>query len=369
MNGVRGLLAVAREALASALAQPVGSAIALVVVAGMCTAVLLTSGRTVAAEQQVVASIDSAGTRAIVVRAEADAGLDTSVLDRLADVEGIEWVGAFSLAEDARNAAFTGGTPVPLRRAWSEDWRHLGLPSGAPGDGAVAFASATALDRLGIDGVVGAVALDDGSGYAVGGRVETPEHLDFLEPLVVAPQPRTGQPVAVGALVVIATRPELVAPLTDVVRSVLDVSDPSRVELRTSEALATLRGLVEGQLGAFGRTLTLGILAVSALLVGVLQFGMVTLRRKDFGRRRALGASQRLIVALVTIQTAIVAAAGAAVGSVLAVGILAATGDPLPGARYVVGVDALAVLVATLAAVLPALSAARREPITELRVP
>lgn len=369
MSGVRGLLAVVREAFASAIAQPIGSAIALVVVAGMCAAVLLTSGRTVAAEQQVVASIDSAGTRAIVVRAEADAGLDTSVLDRLAGVEGVQWAGAFSLAEDARNAAFAGGTPVPLRQAWSEDWRELGLPPRASVDGAVAFASATALDRLGIDGAVGELALDDGHGYAVGGRVETPEHLSFLEPLVVAPQPPAEQAVPVGALVVIAAQPELVAPLTDVVRSVLDVADPTRVELRTSETLATLRGLVEGQLGAFGRALTLGILGVSAVLVGVLQFGMVTLRRKDFGRRRALGASQRLVVALVTIQTAIVAGIGAAAGSALAIGVLAAAGDPLPGPRYLIGVGTLAVLVATLAALLPAFSAARREPITELRVP
>jgi len=370
VNAVRRARALLREALVSALAQPVGSVLGFVMVAGMCAAVLLTSGRTVAAEQQVVASIDSTGTRAIVVRAEPDAGLDVSVLDRLAHIDGIEWAGAFGLSEDARNTAFPDGAPVALRRAWSDDWAGLGLPA-QPGValGEAAYASDAALAQLGMAEAAGGIAVRGGTSYAIAGRIGTPEHLAFLEPLVIAPQSGAERAAPVGALVVIATRPELVAPLTDTVRTLLDVTDPDTVEIRSSEALATLRGLVGGQLGAHGRALTLGILGGSALLVAVLLFGMVTLRRKDFGRRRALGASQRLIVALVTTQTAITATAGAAVGSAVAAAVLWLSGDPVPEFAYLIGVDVLGVLVATLAALLPALSAARREPIAELRVP
>ena len=63
-------MAVVREALATSWAQPVASVVTIVMVAGMCATVLLTTGRTVGAEQAVISSIDSAGTRSIIVRAE-----------------------------------------------------------------------------------------------------------------------------------------------------------------------------------------------------------------------------------------------------------------------------------------------------------
>ncbi len=72
MNAIRRMLAIIREAMASARSQPVASVVSIIMVAGMCATVLLTTGRTAGAEQAVVASIDSAGTRAVVVRADAD---------------------------------------------------------------------------------------------------------------------------------------------------------------------------------------------------------------------------------------------------------------------------------------------------------
>src|SRR5690606_12673239 len=54
-------VALLREAIASARGQPVASLLTVAMVAGMCTAVLLTTGRTVAAEQAVLAELDAAG--------------------------------------------------------------------------------------------------------------------------------------------------------------------------------------------------------------------------------------------------------------------------------------------------------------------
>ena len=98
-------------------------------------------------------------------------------------------------------------------------------------------------------------------------------------------------------------------------------------------------------------------------------YGLVLLRRKEFGRRRALGASQRLIVALLVAQIGLIAVTGAVLGSAIALGVLASTGDPLPRFDYVFGLILLAVAVATLASLVPAMAAARREPVRELRVP
>ena len=362
--------AMMREAATSALAAPVASILTVVMIAGMCAAVLLTSGRTVGAEQSVMSSIDSEGTRSIIVRADGEAGLDAGVLERIRHLDGIEWAGAFGLATDVQNAAFPGGTKVPLRLAYGDDWSTLGLPEPLPAPGGIAYASPFAAEQLGLTDHIGQVVAPGGAGYGVGGNATVPDHLRFLEPVLIAPQPATtGTPDPISVLVVIAERPDLVAPVSSAVTSVLAVTDPSKITLETSEDLATLRALIEGQLGSFGRTLTLGILALTAVLAAAILYGIVMLRRKDFGRRRALGASQGLIITLLLTQTALLAVIGAAFGSAAALSVLAATGDPSPGWAYTLGVGILAVGVAIVAALLPALAAARREPITELRVP
>ncbi len=361
-------MAVAREALATAWAQPVASIVTIVMVAGMCATVLLTTGRTVGAEQAVLGSIDSAGTRSIVVRADPAAGLDTSVLQRLANLDGIEWAGAFGAATDVQNAAFPGGTRVPVRLVWGDHLEAVGIPAVQPVQNRTAWASTKALEQLGMPDAVGGVTLTGGGDYAIAGRITVPDYLQFLEPVVMIPQ-TTDTPGTVSVLVVIAERPDLVAPVSRAVQSVLAVNDITKVTLSTSESLATLRGLVEGQLGSFGRNLVIIIFALTAVLVAAILYGLVMLRRKDFGRRRALGASQTLIVTLLLTQIAALSGIGAIIGCAAAAIGLAATGDPLPGPDFFAGVALLAVTVGIVAALLPALAAARRDPLKELRVP
>ena len=357
-----------REALVAARAQPVASVVSIIMIAGMCATVLLTTGRTVGAEHAVLGSIDSAGTRAIVIRADTDAGLDATVLNRIAHLDGITWSGAFGLATDVTNAAYPGGTRVPLRLAWGDDLSLLGLPPGQPAVERSAWASPVAMDQLGMPDDAGGVTTTDGSDYAIVGRMQVPDYLAFLEPALLSPQP-VGSPGAVSLLVVIAARPDLVAPVSEAVQSVLAVDDPSKVRISTSQSLADLRALVQGQLGSYGRDLVVVIFGLTAVLVAVILYGLAMLRRKDFGRRRALGASQGLIVALQLSQMAMLALAGAVLGSVVALLALVATGDPLPGIEFVAGVALLATGVGVVGALLPALAAANRDPVTELRVP
>lgn len=366
---VRHLLAILREALATATAQPVASIVSIVMVAGMCATVLLTTGRTVGAEQAVLGSIDSAGTRSIIVRAQTDAGLDTSVLDRLAHVHGIEWAAAFGPAQDATNAAIPDGQRVPVRTAWGDHLTALGIPPSQPSNGPTGWASAEALTQLGMTAPVGGLSSRNGLDIAVVGQVAVPDYLAFLEPVVLAPQLAAPTPAEVSVLVVIAERPDLVAPIAQTVLSVLAVDDPTKATLSTSEDLANLRALVQGQLGSFGRNLVLVIFLVTALLVATILYGLVMLRRKDFGRRRALGASQSLIVGLLLTQMAALSGAGALLGILGATLALLITDDPLPGPGFIAAVGLLALLVGLAAATVPALTAARRDPLTELRVP
>jgi putative ABC transport system permease protein len=368
MSVLRRWVAAIRESLATAWAQPVASVVTIVMIAGMCATVLLTTGRTVGAEQAVLGSIDSEGTRSIVVRADADAGLDSTVLDRLANIDGIAWAGAFGAAQDVTNTRFPGATKVPMRLVWGSQFDDLDVPATSPVPSGSVWASPLALEGLGMPEAVGGVVADSGADFAVTGTLTTPDFLGFLEPLAIAPQAAT-EPGSVAVLVVIAERPDLVAPVSTAVQSVLAVSDPTKIKLSTSENLAALRGLVEGQLGAFGRSLVVVIFALTAVLVAAILYGLVMLRRKDFGRRRALGASQSLIVALLLTQTAALALIGATIGSTVAAISLAATGDPLPGIGFFAAIGILSIAIGIVAALTPALAAARRDPLKELRVP
>lgn len=93
------------------------------------------------------------------------------------------------------------------------------------------------------------------------------------------------------------------------------------------------------------------------------------MRRKDYGRRRALGATRSFIVGLQLTQTALLVCAGVALGAVVAHGVLMAIGAPLPGPLFMLATAVLSLASALVASLLPAVVASRRDPVTELRVP
>lgn len=361
--------AVVREAFASATSQPVASVVTILMIVGMVLTVMLTTGRTVGAEQAVLGTIDDAGTRTIQIRAETDAGLTADVLDRIAGVEGIEWAAAFSAATDATNTLITDGTRVPVRLAYGTHLERLGIPTDSPVPGALAYASPIALTQLGLPDTAGAITTTSGTSYGVAGRLHTPDFLTGFEPVVLIPQPDATGGETVNVLVVIADRPDLVAPVSDAVLSVLVVTDPTKVTVQTSEALAQLRAIVQTQLGTFSRGLVLLTLAITGILVAIILYGLVMMRRKDFGRRRALGATRPLIIGLLLTQTGLLALTGITLGTTAATITLAATGDPHPGPQFTTALAILTLTTALTAALLPATTASRRQPIHELRVP
>lgn len=359
---------IVREAVAAARSQPIASAIAILMVAGMILAVMLTTGRTVGAEQQVLGSIDAVGTRAITVRADPEAGLTSSVVGRIANIDGIEWAAAFSSAIDATNSRIPGATRVPVRFVYGTDLTNLGIAAHTAPPGQVAWASPRALDQLGLPDAVGSITLVGQRSYAVVGALDVPDYLVGLEPLVLVPSPEMADADPVGIVIVVAEAPEMVAPVSDAMLSVLAPDNPSGISVQTSETLTQLRALVQGQLGEFSRGLVLALLALTGTLVAGLLYGLVMMRRKDYGRRRALGATRGFIVALLLVQTAILALVGIALGSIVAVVGLLFTGDPLPGLAFTSALALLTLVTALLATIVPALVASRREPIRELRV-
>lgn len=369
---MRTLVLTFREAAASARSQPVASALTVIMVAGMCVAVLLTTGRTVAAEDAVLAEIDAAGTRSIIVRADTQAGLTAGIIDQLRRVAAVESATGFGPITDVRNSRVPDGPPVPMRQAHGQFGEAMLVRT--PLDG-MAVVTPGALNKLGLVDGTGAVTTTNGTEYTVGGTFDPPEHLAFLDPMVLIPSPnadggnRDDPDAPLSLLVVQADRPEHVTVVTDVVVGLLIDADPQDVSIETSQQLADIRSAISGELGTYGRATVLGILAVSVVLVAVNLFGLVTLRRKDFGRRRALGATQPLIIALLLTQVTILAAIGAAAGTGGTIAWLAANDQSLPDVDFNLAVGISAVLTALIAALAPAAMAARRDPLHELRVP
>jgi len=288
----------------------------------------------------------------------------------LKNIGGIDWVGAFGVANDTTNAAIPGGTPVPLRLGWGDDFQRLGIPGVRAVPDSSAWASSEALSALGAPEGVGGLISDEGAAFAIAGEIAVPDFLSFLEPMIIAPQDAGSEiPETVTVLVVIAERPDLVASVSESVRSVLSIDDPNKATMTTSETLASLRALVQGQLGSYGRGLVVAIFTLTATLVAAILYSLVMMRRKDFGRRRALGATRALIVQLLLVQMAALSAVGVIVGSIASAIALALAGDPLPSVEFFAAVAILAMAVGLAAALLPAVAASRRDPLRELRVP
>ena len=300
-----------------------------------------------------------------MIRAEAESGLDSTVVDRLANLAGIEAALAFGPATDARATGHPGGAPAPVRDHWGN---RLLDSRQAPPSIDPAWASRSALEEFGLIDDVGGIEATDGREFTVVGEVAVPDFLAFLEPLVVIPQ-QNDVARRVSVLVFIAATADLVGAVTAARVSMLAVDDFAAVSVTSSEGIAQLRAIVEGQPGTFGRELVLIVIGISVVLVASKSYGFTMLRRKGYRRGRALGASRSPIVTLVLLHMTMVSLIGATIGSTGPVIALHAFRVPVPGIEFLAATAISAVVVSVAAALLPAIVAARRDSIRELRVP
>jgi putative ABC transport system permease protein len=339
-------------------------------VSAVVAVILGTTGQTVRAEQDVLARIDEAGTRTIVaVDDQGSANIPVSAVDRIAELSDVEWVIGFGFAIDGRNSRLgRGGTPVATRVVWGElpDVVSINGRTPLPWE---ALVGPAAQSSLGMVHPVGGLDLDDQQAAVVGG-FDAGDPLGFLNTtILLAPDPDTADRALLRSVHVLARTPESVATLTPAVAAVLGAQDPTGVRFETSETLAQLRAAVAGELGRFGRNLVLATLAVALVLTALVVYGSVTLRRQDFGRRRALGAGRGTITTLVAVQYAVVGLIGALLGGIIGSVIVYRLTGGYPDLQFTIAIAILAVLATLLASIPPALIAAYRDPVRVLRVP
>jgi len=366
MNNICQLL---REAWASARSQIVASALTIVMVAGMVVAAIMTTGQTAAAEEAAIRQIDAVGTRSIIIRAQEGAGINASVLERISAILEVESVIGFGPIFDVRNSLIMGAAPVGVRAVYGR-LTSAGLAEieGIPG---AIYVSPDGTEALGMADSVGDAVANNGIHYQIRGAITVPDYLDLLEPLVLlranySAEDSENQPIS--TLVILASTPQNVLGIARAASGLLGAADPQLVTIETSASLAAVRAAVSGELGAHNRNLVIAILGIAGLLVAINLLGLVQLRRKDFGRRRALGASQTLIIILLLTQTFLLSILGIVIGTALSLALLAYLHNPIPQPSFITAVAIGALLTAMVASLAPAVVAARREPLHELRI-
>lgn len=366
---MRGLRPFVREVLRASAAQRVTSLVTLLIVFGSAATVLATAGRSAGAEAAVLARVDAAGTRSLTVYAQGEQPeLASGLVARLAGYDVVDEVSGFGPVADVTAAGAPQGTKVASRAVYGD---VAGLWSAGVGEvagGGQGWVTRPGAAALGMDGQLGSVRLVDGPEMLVTRMVELPAHLRGLEPVVLVPRdPGAGEELAL--LVVVARSPQDLPLVQALVLSALQDVPGEGFRVESSQELADLRAAVGGELSAQGRGIVVGVLAAAAAATLVTVWSLALLRRRDFGRRRALGASRAMVAALVVAQVGLLASVGAAVGVGVGMWLLVGSGSPRPAAGYAVAAAVALALTATAASVLPALWASRRDPLTELRVP
>jgi putative ABC transport system permease protein len=204
----------------------------------------------------------------------------------------------------------------------------------------------------------------DGRGLPIRGTVAVTGPLADLDGTILVPA-GPHDPTDLARIVVLASDVAVVERLLPLLGELAAPADPQALSVTAASELVDVRAAVAGELGRFARQLLAVVLGAGLALTSIAVFGFTSLRRRELGRRRALGATRGHLVALVVTQTALVGAAGSTVG---AIGATALLGDQL-SPSFTVAIAVLTAGATIVAAVPPALAAAWRDPVTVLRQP
>lgn len=360
------------EGGAMARTQPIVSTMTALVVTAVCAVILATVGQSAAAEARVLATIDDAGTRTITVSDPTGrAVLLPDSVDAVRSVAGVEWVLGLGPVTDVRNAALgSAGRAVPARRAYGTLPEAVRLVGGRAPAAGEAIAGQAGLGLLGSQASAGAVR-GEGLDAPLVGVFAAADPLAFLAGSVLIPTmaAEVEGDQTLRQIVVVASSVDSVGSLIDAIPSVVHVEDGTQLRVETPASLLELRSLVEAELATSSRQQLLVVLAVGLVVITVTLSGAVAQRRRDFGRKRALGATRSALVVLVIVQTAVAAVFGVVFGTAIGLAAVDRLAGALPPPDFVAGVAVLALLTALTAAVPPGLVAAFRDPVRILRVP
>ncbi len=357
-----------RESAAAAMAHRASTIIMITLTFATTLAVFLTAGRSVAVEADVLARIDDAGPRLVTVQVlEPAPGVDQAGLERLSRATGVEWVLGLGTARDTHNAAIPGGANVATRSLLTPMPPTVEMAMGrAPAPGEV-IVSASARQSLGLRVASGTID-DQGRLLPVVGEYRMSEDLADLQRLaLVGSAPDSTERATLVYLLAESTGS--VPVVTAQVQALSGLAASDGVSVSTSDELLVVQEAVGGELSRFGRTMALGSLAAGLVLMALAITLALSSRRRDHGRRRALGASRSAIIVLAVLEVLTCVAVGAVLGAVVGSCLVQRLTGTMPRLDFLVAVPVLVLIIGGVAAVVPATMASLRDPVRILRVP
>jgi putative ABC transport system permease protein len=261
------------------------------IAAGVSASIVATIGQSQAAGNRIIERIDEVGTREIrLIDDTGSGGLGEDAVERVAALSGVEWAIGLGPVRDVQVPVLRmSDAPVPSRTVFGRPPPAIEVSSRWPDPGE-AVVGARASDVLGLVDASGTVVGYPAAPIAIVGSMTVVEPVEELAGhVLVAP---TDDDDDVRTVIVIVRSADEVADVAAAVLDVAGASDPSAVRVETSEALAGLRAQVDDELHRYGSGLLVSTLAAGLALTSVTSFGAVAARRRDFGRRRALGCSR-----------------------------------------------------------------------------
>jgi len=339
-------------------------------------AVIGATGLTIEAQGAILRRIDAVGARTItIVSIDGEAAIPASAVERIARLDGVRWVVGLGSVFDVRLRAPVGeptpvlpyravGAPVVFSGAGDRDTGQ-GVPAaGGQGDVGRAYLSAESARRVGLAGAYGI--LDPGA-LPVVGWFRAQEPLSALDAFILVPT--ADDALALERIIVAVDDVGWVDLVADNIPALIGTTAANAITIERSPALLEARDAVRDEVTRRDRTLILAILAMSMALASVVVFAGTVGARRDFGRRRALGATRGQLTALVVLCALWPALGGTTVGTIAGWAYLGSRLEYLPDWRFPLAVGILTVLVLMAASAVPAAVAATRDPLRVLRVP
>ena len=357
-----------REAWASVWASKVPSVLCAVVVAAMCVASIVTVGKSASAAAAMAARLEQAGARQLaVIDSQAQGFITEMALEQVTSLNTVVAANSLGIPMDVTNGDIgRGGTKVPAWTVYGSLENLGGIVRGRAPEPGEAIVSVEAMRGLGLAEPVGFVVNSAGEQFPVVGAFRAKEPFDDLATGIVI-NPENVAPAREIRVVISDMSAARVT--VNAVLSILKPPDIQGVHIESPTSLADTAADLNAQLANYGRSLLLLILGAGSFFVMAVVFADVLVRRRDLGRRRTLGGTRSDLAALVTIRTAFTAAIGAAVGCALAWLINWFSDGIATPLDFTLAVGVLAVLVAIVAGIPPAVFAARRDPVAVMRTP
>ncbi len=338
------------------------SGLVLILAMAVPALVLGTAGSSVVSQAAIMGRIDDTGATVMtLVGTEPGTVIPAAAVDRIARMSGVQWVVGLGPVFDVRTRG-TGGSPTPAR-----EYRAVRAPvrfGAAAQSGVGAYVSEASAARVGL---AGAYSLLDPGATPVVGWFEADSPLTDLNSFVLIPS--VDDSLLLDRIIVAASDAGWVDAITANLKAMAGLGTSGSATVERSQSLLDAREAVRDEVARRDRQLVVVILAAATALACIVVFTGTVASRRDFGRRRALGASQRQLTILVVLTTLWPSLIGAALGTAAGTAYLASTLGYWPDMRFPVSVGVLTVIALVCSSALPAAVAATRDPLRVLRVP